>query len=95
MRDGATEEVGEIGNLACFLAIDGGLRMVLSMSFAQAEAEIPKFSATQQERLLAMLARLAAEREENWDEELRRRHTEMMRGKKISEDELLQRAGMK
>lgn len=64
------------------------------MSFAQAKAEIPKFSATQQERLLAMLACLAAEREKDWDEELHRRHTEMQRGKKIGEDELLKRAGM-
>ena len=68
--------------------------MMRSMSFAQAEAEIPKFSATQQERLLAMLARLAAEREKSWDEELRRRQTEMLSGKKIGEDELLKRAGM-
>jgi hypothetical protein len=49
------------------------------MSFAQAKAEISKFSATQQEKLLAMLARFAAEREKNWDDELRRRHGEMLR----------------
>ena len=44
--------------------------------------------------MLAMLACLAAEREKDWDEELHRRHTEMQRGKKIGEDELLKRAGM-
>ncbi len=64
------------------------------MSFAQAEAEIPKFSAAQQERLLAMLASLAAEREKNWDEELRHRHAEMLNGKKVGEQELLKRAGI-
>lgn len=69
--------------------------MMRSMSFAQAEAEIPKFSATQQDKLLAMLARLAAEREKNWDEEMRRRHAEVLRGKKVSEAELLKRAGLK
>lgn len=64
------------------------------MSFAQAKAEISKFSATQQEKLLAMLARFAAEREKSWDDELRRRHGEMRRGRKVSERELLKRAGL-
>ena len=64
------------------------------MSFTQAKAEISKFSATQQEKLLAMLARFAAEREKNWDDELRRRHGEMLRGRKVSEGELLKRAGL-
>lgn len=64
------------------------------MSFAQAKTEISKFSATQQEKLLAMLARFAAEREKNWDDELRRRHGEMLRGRKVSERELLKRAGL-
>ncbi len=63
------------------------------MSFAQAKTEIPKFSAAQQDKLLAMLARFAAQREENWDGELRRRHREMLRGRKVSESELLRRAG--
>jgi len=48
----------------------------------------------QQEELLAILARFAAEREKNWDEELRRRHGEMLRGRKVSEGELLKRAGL-
>ena len=64
------------------------------MSFAQAKAEISKFSATQQEKLLAMLACFAAEREKNWDDELRRRHREMLRGRKVGERELLRRAGI-
>lgn len=64
------------------------------MSFAEAKAEISKFSAAQQEKLLAMLARFAAEREKNWDDELRRRHEEMLGGRKVSESELLKRAGL-
>jgi hypothetical protein len=58
------------------------------------KSRLQTFSAVRQEGLLAMLVRLAVEREKNWDRELRRRHREVLRGRKVSESDLLRRAGL-